>query len=182
MPREYDRDRFEQLALYIASRSANDLSFGKTKLAKILFYSDFAAYRQLGDSITGAEYTKRKHGPFPRVLKSALDRIVKRGAGVLRETEYFGHKQTRLVPIGHVDISVFTPEEIRLVNKVIEKLRRHDATAVSDLSHQEPAWRFVEPSETIPYELAWVGAGEVPPDVAEIGREVAERLGFVKTA
>ena len=38
MPREYDRDRLERLSLYIASRSANDPKFGKTKLAKILFF------------------------------------------------------------------------------------------------------------------------------------------------
>lgn len=179
MVRDYDRDRLEHLALYIASRSVDDPKFGKTKLAKILFFSDFGAYTDLGDSITGADYQKWPKGPFPPGLNSAIKRIEKRGDGAIAVGSYFGKDQQRLVAVKPVDISDFTPEEISLVDEVIGIFKDDDAASVSEFSHQEPAWMFVDDMSTIPYDLAWVGAGEPPSDVVKVGQDVAARLGLL---
>ena len=45
-----------ELIIYIAEHSKDDTSFGAVKLNKLLYYSDFSAYRQLRNSITDAEY------------------------------------------------------------------------------------------------------------------------------
>ena len=64
--REPDDRRFAELMLYISQKSKDDPKFGATKLNKLLFYSDFLAYANLGDSITGFEYQKLEHSPGPR--------------------------------------------------------------------------------------------------------------------
>jgi hypothetical protein len=176
--RAYDSERFRRLALYVASRSGNDPRFGKTKLAKILFYSDFAAYTELGDSITGAVYSKFPRGPFPRTMGAELEAIERCGAGAMAEADYFGKEQERLVALKPVDISCFTSAEISLVDQVIEALRGEDATSVSTLSHREPAWQYVDDMATIPYELAWVATGPPGEEALRIGQEVAARLGL----
>ncbi len=53
-----DRTKLGELMLFISKRTAEDRRFGATKLNKVLFFSDFLAYRLLGDPITGAQYRK----------------------------------------------------------------------------------------------------------------------------
>lgn len=179
MPRAYDRDRLERLALYVAFRSVNDPKFGKTKLAKILFYSDFAAYTELGDSITGAEYSKLPNGPFPRALFSAIRRIEKEGAGVVAVADYFGKDQERLVATKPIDLTGFTAEEISLVDQVIAAMKDDDAARVSEVSHRASGWKYVEDMELIPYDLAWVSPAPPSDASLSLGQEVAARLGLL---
>jgi hypothetical protein len=42
--RQFDEDRFRELVLYIAHKTKDDPTFGRTKLAKVLFSRDFVAY------------------------------------------------------------------------------------------------------------------------------------------
>lgn len=178
--RDFDRERFEELMLYIASRSANDPRFGKTKLAKILFFSDFIAYMELGDSITGAIYSKFPNGPVPKALFSATSRIERCGAGALAVADYFGKDQQRLVALRAPDLSHFTAAEISIVDQVIDALKDDDAAGVSALSHRAPAWQYVNDGEPIPYQLAWVATGEPPEDVVEVAVEAAKDLGLAR--
>lgn len=67
-PQEYNEERFEELVLYIAWETREDPDFGRTKLAKVLFYSDFTAYLDEGKAFTGARYEAWPNGPFPPVL------------------------------------------------------------------------------------------------------------------
>lgn len=41
---EFNRERFEALVLYIAWKTRDDPEFGRTKLAKVLFYADLETY------------------------------------------------------------------------------------------------------------------------------------------
>jgi hypothetical protein len=41
---EFKRERFRTLVLYIAWKTREDAEFGRTKLAKVLFYSDLATF------------------------------------------------------------------------------------------------------------------------------------------
>jgi len=65
---KYNEEKLAELILYVCHKSEADERFGATKLNKILFYSDFAAYRQLGQPITGADYQNLEEGPAPRKL------------------------------------------------------------------------------------------------------------------
>src|SRR5437660_6974881 len=50
--------RYKELVLYICQKCATDQKFGATKLNKILYFSDFLAYAELGEPITGFEYQR----------------------------------------------------------------------------------------------------------------------------
>jgi hypothetical protein len=56
------------------------------------------------------------------------------------------------------NLDVFTPEQIALVDSIIEKLRGFTADEVSDLSHQMVGWKIAEPGESIPYESVYISA------------------------
>jgi len=84
-PATINEKKFQELMLYIASRSADDQKFGATKLNKILFYADFQAYLSLGKSITGAEYQRLGNGPAPRELKSLEADLIEKKFAILQE-------------------------------------------------------------------------------------------------
>ncbi|MEG1411226.1 MAG: DUF4065 domain-containing protein [Romboutsia sp.] len=51
-------------------------------------------------------------------------------------------------------MSLFSKNEIQVIDEVIELLKDKTATNISDLSHQERAWLEIKDNELIPYEYA----------------------------
>ncbi len=58
-----NREKLKALVQYICFRCSDPSLLGKTKLNKVLYYSDFAAYVRLKASITGEQYVKHQFGP-----------------------------------------------------------------------------------------------------------------------
>ena len=58
-------DKLSAAIVYLAQRSLHDDHFGETKLVKLLYYADCAAYHRTGEPITGTTYIRMDHGPYP---------------------------------------------------------------------------------------------------------------------
>lgn len=172
----YREDKLAELVLYIAKRTAGDRSAGATKLNKYLYFADFAAVRRLGRPITGAEYQKLPFGPAPRRLAPVRNRLVREEDARLEErVDALGYVHHELIPEREPRTGLFSPDELRLVDEVIEALRDMSAAQVSELSHREAGWQLVEEGETIPYELAYVLAPsetEVTPAIRAEGERI----------
>lgn len=177
-----DSRKFGELLVYIASKCEDDPRFGAVKLNKILFYSDFAAYRRLGRSISGDEYQHLQEGPAPRHLPPIRDGLVREGALEVRPTRYYTMTQKRLVALREADLSEFTAEEIAIVDEVIDELWRLNGSEASSRTHQEIGWRITQESETIPYRTAWWSAEPLSVEQIERGREIAARYGLLEPA
>lgn len=143
MSERFDARRFEELILLVARRCERDSTFGATKLNKLLFFADFAAYRKLGRSLTGADYQKLEHGPAPKQLLPTREALLERGDLFPITRDYFGKEQKRLIAGREPDVSGFSGEEIALVGEIIDSLRDLDAAAVTQLSHAFIRWRAV---------------------------------------
>jgi hypothetical protein len=175
-----DERRFKELILYISQKCAHDKKFGSTKLNKILFYSDFLAYGNLGEPITGFEYQRLEQGPAPRKLLPIRKAMIKRGELGLQEVRLQGAKaQIRTVNLRSPDLKVFTASQIAIVDSVIEALRDADADAVSELSHRMAGWKAAHFKETIPYETVFISAD--PPTEADTqrGLEIAREFDLI---
>ena len=171
----YDGDRFRALALYLAARSIGDPAFGKEKLARLLFYCDFIAFAEIGDTITGATYTKYPQGPYPEGLDRELSAIEDAGCGVVVPADAF-YREGRLVAIHAMDASPFSGPEVSVIERVLQALLDEDSARAARLSWFESAWQDVDEWATIPCELAFTATGPVSEEAVRIGREVAERL------
>jgi hypothetical protein len=170
--------RFRELVLYVARETEADPKCGKTKLYKILFYSDFWAFQKLGHSISGQEYHKLKNGPAPRQAFPVISEMVQSEECAWADREYFGRSQKKLLALREPNLSDFTGEEVAIVQDVIRMLWRFDATEVSDLSHRFVGWQLAEEGETIPYSTVVLGTPR-PPNQKEIeyGQRLAQELG-----
>lgn len=165
--------KFRELLLYVAQKSLDDPRFGATKLNKILFYSDFLAYGELGRPITEATYQRLDHGPAPVPLLAAERELESEGAAEVIEVPRFHLKQRRLIPKRRARLAEFSAEEIALVDEVIDVLRGYTAVGVSALSHLEKAWQLVEDGEEIPFEFVFISREPLTAEDVKRGQEVA---------
>ncbi len=165
---EQTDQKMKELILYLASRSEQDPRFSSTKLNKLLFYCDFAAYRQLGRSITGHRYRKLQYGPAPKTVLPILQQMQADHDCAEVEREHFGLKQKRVVPLRPADVSVFAPQELSLADRMIRDLWESTASQVSDLSHDFIGWKAAALNEVIPYETIFVGDPSMPVSEEEI--------------
>ena len=157
----FDDGKFRELVLYIAQQCAPHPLFGATKLNKILFYSDFIAYARLGKPITGAEYVALEHGPSPkRLLPIREDMLMERDIEI-----QLNGIQERVVALRDPNLERFSPDELGIVETVINALEFRDAESVSELSHHFLGWKaamveFLATGQTtvIPYETAHVSS------------------------
>ena len=167
--------RLQELILYVAERSEGDRRFGKTKLNKILFYVDFVAHRDLGQSITGQEYRKLPFGPVASGVEPALTRLEEAGDLVIRPERHSGYPQQRPLAVRRADPNVFSGAEIALIDEIIAELWDHSARDVSDLSHDFIGWKAAESGAVIPYDTVCVNIeGPTDEDLEYARKLVAE--------
>ena len=163
----------------MADRLGDDRAGGATKLNKVLFFADFAHVRRHGRPITGAEYQKLEFGPAPRRLIPIRKQLVNDGSVEIVNEDFLGYQQRRLIALRPADLSVFDADELATIDLTLQDLAGMTAKQVSDLSHEEAAWRHTEMSATIPYELALIPKEQVlTPTARRLAAEVAERYGL----
>lgn len=172
--READDARMKELILYISQKSEGDRKFGATKLNKLLFYSDFSCYARYGKSITGQEYQRIERGPAPKRLLPLREGLEIEGRLKVFERDYYGRKQTLTVALDSPELSLFSGEEIALVDDIIASCWGLNATEISCLSHDFIGWKMANNKEYIPYELALVACREPSLDEKARGVELEE--------
>lgn len=148
-------ERFYELILYVADRCAQEKSFGITKLNKILFSADFLHYGMTGESISGQEYQKLKHGPAPRRMLPALRELTQSGEAVVRVDHQLGFPRKRVIALREPDPNAFTGQQVAIIERVLRHFEDMSAIAASKESHEFIGWRAVEYGETIPYEAVF---------------------------
>jgi hypothetical protein len=170
--------RLRELVLYVAQSCQSDPKFGATKLNKILWWSDFLAYAQYGKPITGLEYMRLGKGPVPKRLVPVRESMVENRELVITQVASLGgYTQQRPIALRSANLSLFTAEEISLVDRVINGLWKKTAAGVSNLSHGK-AWEVVEDRGLIPYEAVFLSDASVNRyDVART-KELARALGW----
>jgi|SRR5271156_6347042 len=153
--------KFRELVLYIAQESEGDDFFGVVKLNKLLFNVDFFFYRATGTSVTGQKYQALDQGPAPKRMLPVLQGMEKRGDIKLREEPFFGYMQKRPLALREAELSLFSSDEIVLVDRVIKRFWKMSATQISEQSHQFLGWHLAAKGEMIPYSVALLGRDEL---------------------
>jgi hypothetical protein len=149
-------EKLGELILYIAKKSQNDPHFGATKLNKILFFSDFYNYANHNAPITGVEYMRLGAGPVPKPLVPVRQKLIAKKAIAIQELAVAdGYNQKKVVALREPDLSIFSAQEIEIVNMIMETLKDSNASEVSELSHGK-AWQAAKDRESIPYEAFWI--------------------------
>lgn len=129
----------------------------KTKLNKLLFYSDFLHFRIYGTSITGAQYVKMQYGPCPdnfRYLLAAMEDdlcIIQ-----TTEMEYPGCDYTGeiLSAKSEEHLGALLERELTTIETIHDLFADMGAKEISDLSHGEDGWIKTPKSRIISFAFA----------------------------
>ncbi len=109
----------------------------KTKMNKLLFYSDFMMFNKTGFSITGAQYRAIQYGPVPRNFDALFNEIYNNDSIDYYIEGDFGEK---IIANRKFNPSVFNAEELDVITNVAEKLKTLTVNQVIELSHKEKGW------------------------------------------
>lgn len=151
-------------------------------MAKTLFYSDFDAYRLFGAPITGAQYEKWDHGPYPPRLKRAVEHLESTGRLKLHAASG-DYKARRLIPTtqSHADLEGvgLTTREVKLVDAWIDRITRATAAAIRNYSHKFAGYAMVERNDEIPYDSTFLANRRPSSEDVDKARRIAERRGWL---
>lgn len=167
-------EKLRQLILYVASRSA-EAGQGDIFLNKVLFFSDAWAMQSLGEPITGARYQKLPMGPALRALVPLRREMIENCEVELQTVD--GTHVTHAIK--EPNLSLFTTDEIKLVDEVMALFASVPAKVISDVSHDlAPGWNLVGLKEDIPLQTQLISRRPPTEEVLERGRELAGKFGW----
>lgn len=178
---EFNREKFEELIVYIAERCADDPTYDTFKLNTMLYYADFAAYRMFGEPISGATYEKYSAGPVAKQLPDARRHLMNCGQVKLVERRHFlgGHRQLVPAQSGELSSEGFSLSERQLLDSIIEFFAGKSAREVSSFVQHEPGWAVTHDQETIPYESGWLRPNPHDPSAEDAARQYARTHGYL---
>jgi hypothetical protein len=157
---------------YICWRlSSEPDKLGATKLNKILWFIDTQAYLKLGSPISDAKYFKQPYGPVPENINDIITELCNAGILFTGKDRYYGFAKAHYSCLKKPETSIYTPEQIQLMNEVIDEIgANHTAVTISNLSHNR-AWDIAAMGEEIPIYAILAQPDEITDD----DREWADR-------
>ncbi|MBE5837510.1 type II TA system antitoxin MqsA family protein [Butyrivibrio sp.] len=147
----FDYEKLCAMVLFFAHKSAGLL---KTKLMKLLNYSDMIFYKENGLSISGLKYAHLPYGPVPdnfdMILgKMAADHIAH--IEVLYDGAYENHQ---VVAECDVPEGTLSDEEIEVLERIYEKFKNFGSVEISNYSHREKGYNATKTGQIISYAYA----------------------------
>ena len=176
----------------------NTKHLNTTKLAKLLYFLDFEHFKQTGFPSIGLKYYAFKWGPVPRefwleVKDGNVPEDFEGKLVMVPRIDKFDPFSTRgfeLRAVSEPDLSVFTPREKKILDRLVDIYRDAKAWQISEVSHiSKQPWdiTFKESGENCPidYLLAIDEESEVSLDEARDSLkehfEVVQNLGIAAT-
>lgn len=149
--REFDPDKLSNLILFL---SRGDGVF-KTKLNKLLFYSDFTHFRKTASSITGARYVRLPLGPVPDKYELLYALLAMQGAIDIKEIVFKEDVAgDRIFAKQEPDLSVFSDSELSVITFIKDYFKDFSCRRIVDFSHAEKGYRETTELGEISYEFA----------------------------
>ncbi|MDP2642689.1 MAG: helix-turn-helix domain-containing protein [Candidatus Peregrinibacteria bacterium] len=118
----------------------------KTKLAKLVYLSDFASYYNYLKAISGFEYRRFERGPVAIEFFDIIDNdesvgVEKNGDAVL------------ISLIEQPNDAVLDKKELELVKAICKKWKNANTQEIVDFTHKQFPWSMCKDREVIPYTL-----------------------------
>lgn len=123
----------------------------KTKLNKLLFYSQFLYYKEYGEKLIDYNFIRDFHGPTIDELDELLIKYEEINAIELKNTQ-FGTVINSKINLN--EYTIYTEKERDILERVIIKFKDHTSATISDYSHKESLWLNTPHKEVISIERA----------------------------
>jgi len=115
----------------------------KTKLNKLLFYSDFLMFKQTGFSISGIQYRAIPMGPVPNNFNSIYEYLDKNEDVDIHYSSFTDGgigEQFKPNLNRSTDVEFFNKAELSVLQNVVERFKNTSTNQIIEISHKEKAW------------------------------------------
>lgn len=127
----------------------------KTKLNKLMFYSDFLNYKLYGTSITGMQYAHATYGPVPHGYEHYLCCLIEDGLLEKNERDFGnGNSGEELLATAMFRDELFKSYELETFRTVAQFFKAYSATEITAFSHKEEAFTNTSNGQLISFDYA----------------------------
>lgn len=149
--KSFDYEKFAAMVVFFASKGTDLL---KTKLMKLLNYSDMIFYKENGVSISGLKYAHLPYGPVPEKIDVLLGKLEADKIAHI-EVEFDGkYERHKVLPDGDGVDEILTDKEIAVLERVHRKFIDFGSVEISKYSHKEKGYSSTLSGEIISYSYA----------------------------
>lgn len=147
----FDYEKFCAMVLFFANKSTELL---KTKLMKLLNYSDMIFYKENGISISGLKYAHLPYGPVPDNFDMLLGKMAADHIAHIEVLYDGAYEKHQVIPECDMPEGVLSDAEIEVLNRIYEKFKIFGSAQISEYSHKEKGYIATKKGETISYAYA----------------------------
>lgn len=149
---DFNIDKFCNIVLFF-SQNINKL--WKTKLLKLIFYSEFLNYKNNCTSIAGTPFVHWQHGPVPKHMFALLDILIE-DYEVIELEEFIEFYEGDIINNKkQFNNSLFSNEEIKTLEYVLAHFKDSTASEIRNKTHTEKAYKKTNPNDLISYNYAY---------------------------
>jgi len=149
--RGFDYEKLCAMVLFFAHKNTELL---KTKLMKLLNYSDMVFYKENGISISGLRYAHLPYGPVPENFDILLGKMVSDHVAHIEVFYDNGYEKHQVIPECEVPDGILSADEIAVLERIYDKFKDFGSVDISDYSHKENGYRSTRQGEIISYAYA----------------------------
>jgi uncharacterized phage-associated protein len=145
-----DIQRFIDMVVFFAG---NCVELTKTKLNKLLFYSDFYHFKRTAQAISGVNYIAIQYGPVPDHYDILFSEGQRQNKIDVRVTLWGDEDKEKHIftPKGEYQFNeeAFIPSELEVLKYVLESIGKKSTKEIIELSHKEKAWADNETQQAL---------------------------------
>ncbi len=113
----------------------------KTRLNKLLFYSDFTYFKYFGKSISGLKYAAIPNGPVPNDYEMKFGLLSQENILSTELTVINKEEVDKFVSQDEFNPAIFSETEIDVLLKVFNHFQYKKTQEIIDISHEEEGWK-----------------------------------------
>ena len=139
------------MVLFFAHKNSELL---KTKLMKLLNYSDMIFYKEHSISMSGSKYVHLPYGPVPENFDQLLARMTADHIVHIEVTYDNGYEKHQVIPECNLPDGNLSEEELDVLERIYVKFKDFGSGDISKYSHKEKGYSCTKQGEIISYSYA----------------------------
>ena len=147
----FDYEKLCAMVLFFAHKSPELL---KTKLMKLLNYSDMIYYKENGVSMSGLRYAHLPYGPVPENFDILFGRMSIDNIAHIEVIYENGYEKHQVIPEKAIPDTILSAEELEVLDRIYDKFKDFGSVEISNYSHKEKGYSATKQGEIISYSYA----------------------------
>lgn len=146
-----DVNKFKQMYLYILTNFPEGIT--KTKLAKLLYLSDFRHYYYNLESMSGVMYKCKEYGPLADSFLELTDDMFNKGEINISVLSMGAQIVSLANHLKSEKLELLSDFEKKEIDEICDAWKEANTQTIVNFTHHQKPWMACRPNEVIPYEL-----------------------------